>query len=214
MSVEGRARPRVGTRPAALVATYAPDRHRDAVPRHRATLSSRSAPEKKVARERPGPPACTVWSAKSPSSARAGAPRRPKDLTDIGTRGRAEDTRPYARPGSGRVPGGAHSDLSIGGSRRVDDGNVTHHKPAREYEQDDPPGPRIRGEGGHLECPGSGRGRRGQRRGVGDEYREVKSRAGAFIGPAGRPRRRRADVAKSESDRVRGREVGMVSIFF
>jgi hypothetical protein len=77
--------------------TYAPDRHRDALPRQRATLSSRSAPEMKAARERPGPPACTAWSAKSPSSVRAGAPRRPKDSTDIGTKGRAEDTCRYAR---------------------------------------------------------------------------------------------------------------------
>jgi hypothetical protein len=36
-------------------------------------------------------------------------------------------------------------------------------------------------------------------------------RAGAFAGPAGRPRRRRADETKSELDRVRGKEVGMVS---
>jgi hypothetical protein len=36
-------------------------------------------------------------------------------------------------------------------------------------------------------------------------------RAGAFAGPASRPGRRRADAAKSESDRVRGKEVGMVS---
>jgi hypothetical protein len=45
----------------------------------------------KAARERPGPPACT------PSSVKAGAPRRPKDSTDIGTKGRAEDTCRYAR---------------------------------------------------------------------------------------------------------------------
>jgi hypothetical protein len=51
----------------------------------------------KAARERPGPPACTAWSAKSPSSVRAGAPRRPKDSTDIGTRDRAEDTCRCAR---------------------------------------------------------------------------------------------------------------------
>jgi hypothetical protein len=36
-------------------------------------------------------------------------------------------------------------------------------------------------------------------------------RAGAFAGPAGRPRRRRADDTKSESNRVSGKEVGMVS---
>jgi hypothetical protein len=36
-------------------------------------------------------------------------------------------------------------------------------------------------------------------------------RAGAFAGPAGRPRRRRADETTSESDRIRGKEVGMVS---
>jgi hypothetical protein len=35
--------------------------------------------------------------AKSPSSVRARAPRRPKDSTDIGTKGRAEDTCRYAR---------------------------------------------------------------------------------------------------------------------
>jgi hypothetical protein len=96
-SAEGRARPRIGVRPAARVATYAPDRHRDALPRQRATLSSQSAPEMKAARERPGPPACTAGSAKSPSIVRARAPRRPKDSTDIGTKGRAEDTCRYAR---------------------------------------------------------------------------------------------------------------------
>jgi hypothetical protein len=35
--------------------------------------------------------------------------------------------------------------------------------------------------------------------------------AGAFASLTGRPRRRRADDTKSESDRVRGKEVGMVS---
>jgi hypothetical protein len=59
-SAEGRARPRIGARPAARVATFAPDRHRDALPRQRATLSSRSAPEMNAARERSGPPACTA----------------------------------------------------------------------------------------------------------------------------------------------------------
>jgi hypothetical protein len=51
----------------------------------------------KAARKRPGLPACTAWSAKSPSSVKAGTPRRPKDSTDIGTKGRAEDTCRYAR---------------------------------------------------------------------------------------------------------------------
>jgi hypothetical protein len=51
----------------------------------------------KAARERPGPPACTAWSAKSPSSAKAGASRRSRDSTDIGTKGRAEDTCRCAR---------------------------------------------------------------------------------------------------------------------
>jgi hypothetical protein len=37
-------------------------------------------------------PASLHGSAKSPSSVRARAPRRPKDSTDIGTKGRAEDT--------------------------------------------------------------------------------------------------------------------------
>jgi hypothetical protein len=76
---------------------YAPDRQRNALTRQRSTLSPRSAPEMKAARERPGLPACTAWSAKSPSSVRAGVPRRPKDSTDIGTKGRAEDTCRYAR---------------------------------------------------------------------------------------------------------------------
>jgi hypothetical protein len=35
-----------------------PDRHREALPGQRATLSSRSAPAMKAARERPSPPAC------------------------------------------------------------------------------------------------------------------------------------------------------------
>jgi hypothetical protein len=69
--------------------------------------------------------------------------------------------------GSSSIPGGARSAPSIGGSRRVDDGNVTHHKPARKYKHDVPPGLRIRGEGGHRESPGSGRGFVGQERGPG-----------------------------------------------
>jgi hypothetical protein len=52
-SAEGWARPRIGARPVARVATYAPDQHRDALPRQRATLSSQSAPKMKAARERP-----------------------------------------------------------------------------------------------------------------------------------------------------------------
>jgi hypothetical protein len=79
------------------VATYAPDRHRDALPQQRATLSSQSAPEMQAAPERPGPPAYTAWLTKSLSSVRARAPRRRKDSTDIGTKGRAEDTCQYAR---------------------------------------------------------------------------------------------------------------------
>jgi hypothetical protein len=95
-STESWARPRIGVRPAARVATYVLDRHRDALPRQRATLSSRSAPKMKAARDKPGPPACTAWSAKSPISVRAGALRRPKDSTEIGTKGRAKDTCRYA----------------------------------------------------------------------------------------------------------------------
>jgi DNA-nicking Smr family endonuclease len=60
ISAEGRARPRIGARPAARVATYEPDRHKNALPRQRATLGSRSAPEMKAARQRPGPPVCTA----------------------------------------------------------------------------------------------------------------------------------------------------------
>jgi hypothetical protein len=50
-------------------------------------------------------------------------------------------------PGSGRKPGGTRSAHSKGGSRRVDDGNGTHHKPAREYEHDFPRAPGPRGGG-------------------------------------------------------------------
>jgi hypothetical protein len=50
-------------------------------------------------------------------------------------------------PGSGRVPGGVRSAPSIGGSRRVDDGNVAHHKPARKQEHAIPPGPGSEGRG-------------------------------------------------------------------
>jgi hypothetical protein len=39
-SAEGRARPHIGVQPAARVATYAPGRHRDALPRQRATPSA------------------------------------------------------------------------------------------------------------------------------------------------------------------------------
>jgi hypothetical protein len=39
------------------LAAFAPDRHRDALPRQSAMLSSHSAPEKKAALKRPGPPA-------------------------------------------------------------------------------------------------------------------------------------------------------------
>jgi hypothetical protein len=54
---EARARLLVGVRPEACVAAHAPDRHWDALPWQRLTLSSRSAPAMKAARERLGPPA-------------------------------------------------------------------------------------------------------------------------------------------------------------
>jgi hypothetical protein len=41
--------PRIGVRPAARVVTYTPNRHKDALPWHRATLSSQSALEMKAA---------------------------------------------------------------------------------------------------------------------------------------------------------------------
>jgi hypothetical protein len=71
-SAEGHERPRNGARPDTLVRTHKPDRPKDALPRHRATPSSRSAPEMKVAQERPGPPACTAWSARERSNDSAG----------------------------------------------------------------------------------------------------------------------------------------------
>jgi hypothetical protein len=91
-------------------------------------LSSRSLTEMKATRERPGLPACTAWSAKSPGSVRAGALRRPKDSTDTGMKGRAEDTCRHAhhldhwrRPGQWpRIF--SRSAPSVGCSRRVDDG--------------------------------------------------------------------------------------------
>jgi hypothetical protein len=48
-------------------------------------------------------------------------------------------------PGSGRKPGGACSTPSEGCSRRVNDGKVTHHEPAREHEHDIPSGPGSEG---------------------------------------------------------------------
>jgi hypothetical protein len=41
---------------------------------------------------------------------------------------------------------------------------------------------------------------------------QSQQRSEAFAGPAGRPRRRRVEEAKSESDWVRGKEVGMVDM--
>jgi hypothetical protein len=81
--------------PEACVATYAPDRHRDALPRHRTTLSSRSAPEMKAARERPGPPA---WSAKSLSSDRAAQPSLCTRRTDREGRQRTPTTNHNPAP--------------------------------------------------------------------------------------------------------------------
>jgi hypothetical protein len=127
----------------------------------------------KAARERPGPPACTAWSAKSPSSVRAGAPRRSKDSTNTGTvthpstqhegqgRGHLPIRAPLGGvPGGGRKPGGTRSAHSKGGSCRVDDGNVTHHKPVREHEHDIPPGPGSEGKGDTKRVRGAGGGRK------------------------------------------------------
>jgi hypothetical protein len=47
ISANGRARPGIGVRPAARFVMYAPDRHRDELPRQRATLSSRSTPRRR-----------------------------------------------------------------------------------------------------------------------------------------------------------------------
>jgi hypothetical protein len=118
----------------------------------------------KPARERQGQPDCTA-SAKLPSSVRVGIPMRQKASTDTGTKGRVVDHLPInvplgGVPGSNQKPGGARNDPSKGGSRRVDDGNITHHKPARDHEHDIP-----RREGGHQEGPVSGRGPKGQERG-------------------------------------------------
>jgi hypothetical protein len=157
----------------------------------------------KAARERPDPPACTAW---SPSSVRAGAPKRPKDSTDIGTNGKAEDTCRYALrlEASRAAAANGRSAHSKGGSRRVDDGNVTHDKPAREHEHDIPPGPGAEGRGDTKRVqevgwgPRARRGgrigrqrrssRRGQRRGVRDKHREASSAASRKGGERGSSR--------------------------
>jgi hypothetical protein len=125
----------------------------------------------KAALERPGPPACTAWSAKSPSSVRAGTPRCPKDLTDIGMKGRAEDTCRNARrleasraaaakPGMREAPpakdaaAGWMTETSPTTSRR---GNMNMTSPRA-------PDPR---EGRTPRGSGSGRGFQGQERGQG-----------------------------------------------
>jgi hypothetical protein len=104
-----------------------------------------------ASQERPGPPACTAWSAKERSNDRSGAPRRPKDSKDIGTNGRAEDTCRYARrlgfPGSGRKLGDALRAYSKGRSRLMDDGNVSNRELAREHKHDVSPGPMSKGGG-------------------------------------------------------------------
>jgi hypothetical protein len=51
----------------------------------------------KAARERPGTPACPAWSAKYPSSVRAGAPRRPKVRLEVKQRSRPEHRAARAR---------------------------------------------------------------------------------------------------------------------
>jgi hypothetical protein len=71
------------------VLAHKPERHREALSRQRATLSSCRAPEMNAGQDRPGPPACTAASAKDPSSDTVGTPNHPKGSTDTGTKGRA-----------------------------------------------------------------------------------------------------------------------------
>jgi hypothetical protein len=105
----------------------------------------------KAARERPGPPACTAWSAKSPSSVRAGAPRRPKDSTDIGTKGRAEDTCRYARCLEASRAAAANPGVrAVPPAKEAAAGWMTETSPtklAREHEHDIPRAPGPRGGG-------------------------------------------------------------------
>jgi hypothetical protein len=151
-------------------------------------------------------------------------------------------------PSSGRKPGGTRSAHSKGGSRRVDDGNVTHHKPAQEHEHDISLGPGSKGRGDTKRVRGAGGGHRARTGGcIGRQRRSsdtaptcrdkvvtprpLQSEAGAgervigvtredggpAVAPEGggfrRPGRQvqAEDDTKSESDRVRGKEVGMVS---
>jgi hypothetical protein len=56
-------------------------------------LSSRTAPEMKAARERPGTPICTDSSAKNPSYDMTGDPKHLTDSIDRGTKGTAKGLR-------------------------------------------------------------------------------------------------------------------------
>jgi hypothetical protein len=97
-SAEGQERLQNGAWPDIRVWVYKPDRTRGggsgcAGTRCRgtrpwATLSSQSAPEMKASLEMPGPPACAAWCARKRSNDSAGAPMRPNDSTDRGTKGR------------------------------------------------------------------------------------------------------------------------------
>jgi hypothetical protein len=94
-TAEGKGRPRNGARPDARGRAYKPDRTGPGT-RCRGTGPRRAPgapPEMKASRERPGPPACSTWSAKERSNVRAGAPRRPNDSTDRDMKGRPEDAR-------------------------------------------------------------------------------------------------------------------------
>jgi hypothetical protein len=86
------------------------DRHRDALPRQRTTLGSRSAPEMKAARERPGPPAPAGQP--SPPAASGPGPQgarrtRPTPAQRAGRRTPADMRAALRCPGSGHKPGAA-----------------------------------------------------------------------------------------------------------
>jgi hypothetical protein len=185
---------------------YAHYQHRDALPRHRAKMSSQSAPKMKPARERPGSPAYTAWSTKSLSSVRVGAPRRPRTRTTLAQRAERRKTCHYAcRLETSWAAAPNLGERAAPPSKEASAGWIRKRHPPRSgvgRETNFPPGPGSEKRLGHPQDPGSGREPYGQERGP-DRLAAPKLLPGPAQGhqerePKGQkrsiPKRRRARV--------------------
>jgi hypothetical protein len=116
--------PGTGIWPEARVETYAPDRHRDALPRQRATLSSLSAPQMKTARKRCRPASLHRLVSQVPEQCQGRGPKAPDGLDQHRREGQGGGHLPIRAPlggvpSSDRKPGAALSAPSKGRSPRV-----------------------------------------------------------------------------------------------